>query len=968
VPDAVGWVEWEGFCDSRGTFSRNLPANGSGLRNKTEVSTDSLSPTSLSHREKVLAHAEQELLSRASLQPEELLKLYQKFIKLENHRIRLRHASGGGGREICTQRATVVDIVLRHLLVAARRLEGGGGEVRLRVALVALGGYGRGELNPFSDIDLMFLHPPNASAKAEAELAWIVEKVLYTLWDVGFKVGHSVRSIRQAVDQANEDMLSKTAMLDARLVTGDESLFDQFQRQFLSQCVEKHQEEYIGQRVKDQAERHSKFGRTVYMQEPNIKNGCGGLRDYQNLLWISFFKERIRSTAGMVERKLINESERRQLDRAYDFLLRVRTELHYLNNRATDVIHMNQQLRLANALEYTQKSILRRTEAFMRDYYQHARSIYNVTELMCERLSVIEPQASPRSKLLKLLRLSKAPKREHFDGFYSENGRIYADNRVVFNQDPPRLMRVFHYLQKRQQQLSPELQQLVRRRLHLVDRTFQYLKANREGFLAILSQKGDVGWVLRSMHRVDFLGRYLPEFGELTCLVQHEFFHRYTADEHTLVCIEKLDALVDTQEPRLQAYRKLFQRLQHPEVLYLALLLHDTGKAANVRSHADASAISARKVALRLQLPPGQRRQLILLVDHHTTLSQTAQHRNLEDPATVQEFAAIVGSQANLDALMLLTLVDGQGVGDDERWSDWKESLVWQLYRSTSAFLADDVEFFRKRREEREALREQVSKHLKGSLEEEVQSQFTAMPERYFMAYSPEAIAEHVRLLREFLERRERDPKLALMPAVRWTPYPSKGYTELWFCGWDRHGLLSKIAGSLSVAGFNILGADVYTRLDSLVLDVFRICTREFEAVTDIESMSLVEKTLHQSLEAEEYDFAGRLARSIGKKGFQLSESMDFPTRISIDNASHPDYTLIDVQTPDRLGLLYALLKAIGDEGVEIALSRVSTEKGAAIDAFYVTDELGGKVRDSERLGQLQRALQRATEPPRGQG
>ena len=928
-----------------------------------DVSAASFSPNSLSHREKVLAHAEQDLLSRASLQPEELLKLYQKFIKLENHRIRLRHSSGGSGREICMQRATVVDIVLRHLLVSARRLEGGVGEAGVKVALVALGGYGRGELNPFSDIDLMFLYKGNGAAKAEAELAWIVEKVLYTLWDVGFKVGHSVRSIKQALTQANEDMLSKTAMLDARLVTGEEELFEQFQRQFLAQCVEKHTDEYIAQRVKDQADRHAKFGRTVYMQEPNIKNGCGGLRDYQNLLWISFFKERIRTTAGLVERKLINETERRQLDRAYDFLLRVRNELHYLNNRPADVIHLNQQLRLANGLEYTQKSVLRRTEAFMRDYYQHARAIYHVTELLSERLCVVPPKTSPRAKLLRLLRLSRAPKRENFDGFYAEKGRIYTESRVVFNQDPPRLMRVFHYLQRRQEQLSPELQQLIRRRLHLVDRTFQYLKENRETFLAILSQKGDVGWVLRAMHQVDFLGRYLPEFGELTCLVQHEFFHRYTADEHTLVCVEKLDALVDTQEPRLQAYRKLFQRLQNSEVLYLALLLHDTGKAANVRSHSDASAIAARKVALRLQLAPEQRKQLIFLVDHHTTLSQTAQHRNLEDPATVKEFAGIVGSQANLDALMILTLVDGQAVGDDERWSDWKESLVWQLYRSTASFLADDVEFFRKRRSEREELLEQVSNLLKGELQEELRSQFSSMPERYFMAYSAEAIAGHVQLLREFLENRERDPGLALMPAIRWQPYPAKGHTELWFCGWDRHALLSKIAGSLSVAGFNILGADVYTRLDSLALDVFKVCTREFEAVMDPEALKAAGKILCQALETEDFDFAGKLTRSIGKKGFQLSESMDFPTRISIDNGSHPDYTLIDVQTPDRLGLLYNLLKAIGDEGVEIALSRVSTEKGAAIDAFYVTDEFGGKILDSERLGQLQKALQQATSP-----
>ncbi|MEY5027222.1 MAG: [protein-PII] uridylyltransferase [Verrucomicrobiota bacterium] len=934
------------------------------------MSASQQSPSNLRHREKVLAHAEQELLSAESLNPQELLKLYQRFIKLENHRIRLRHASGGGGREVCGQRATVVDIVLRHLLETAGRLEGRGKRGEVKVALVAVGGFGRGELNPFSDIDLMFLHDGAGGVAgggtAEAALGWIVEKVLYTLWDVGFKVGHSTRTIAQAIEQANADMLSKTSLLEARLVAGEEALFSKFQKAFIKGCLEGHEDEYIAQRVQDQAERHAKFGRTVYLQEPNVKNGCGGLRDYQNLLWISFFKERIRSTSGLVEKKLINESERRQLDRAYDFLLRIRNELHYLNQRGTDVIHLSQQLPLANRLEYTQKSVLRRTEALMRDYYQHARVIFNVTELLSERMSVILPKPNKRSKMLKLLRLSRAPRRESFDGFYSEDGRIYAENRTIFNQDPARLMRLFHYLQKRQERISPELQHLVRRRVHLVDRTFQYLKANRESFLAILGSKGEVGAILRAMHQVDFLGRYIPEFGELTCLVQHEFFHRYTADEHTLVCIEKLDELVDTEDPKLQGYRRLFQTLEHPEVLYLAILLHDTGKAANVRHHSEASAVSAQRVAARLQLAPEQRRQLIFLVDHHSTISKIAQHRNLEDSATIQEFARIVRNHANLDALMLLTLVDGQGVGgDQERWSDWKESLVWRLYRSARLFLADDVEFFRQQRADREALRLAVGKVLKSQFDSELTSHFAAMPERYFAAYGAESIAEHVLLLRKFLEDRFRDPDLALAPSMRWAAHPSKGHTEFWFCGWDRHAMLSRIAGALTCAGFNILSADAFTRSDSLVLDIFRVCTREFEAVRDAEAMALAEKVLRQSLGTDLFDLESKLVRSIGKKGFQLSETIDFPTRIAVDNREHPNYTLIDIQTPDRLGLLYALLKAIADEGLEIVSSRISTDKGAAVDAFYVTDDLGNKLTDPERLTHLQRALQEATLPPR---
>jgi [protein-PII] uridylyltransferase len=313
-------------------------------------------------------------------------------------------------------------------------------------------------------------------------------------------------------------------------------------------------------------------------------------------------------------------------------------------------------------------------------------------------------------------------------------------------------------------------------------------------------------------------------------------------------------------------------------------------------------------------------------VDHHSTLSNTAQRRNLEDPATVAEFASLVGNQRNLDALMILTLVDGQGVGGENVWSDWKESLVWQLYRSSSLYLADDVEYYRRRRVEREELQKAVEEQLGGDFAEEVAAHFRAMPDRYLMTYPVEAIGEHIRLFRKFFKRRLAQSELALAPALAWIPHPHRGHTEFWFCGWDRHGLLARIAGSLSAAGVNILSADAFTRDDSLVLDIFRICTREFEAVTDSAAFAAAEKVLLGALEDETYDFSARVSRSIGKRGFVLSEAMDFPTRIAVDNTSHP-------------------------------------VKGAALDTFYITDEVGQKVRDSERLSLLQKALWKAAAP-----
>ncbi len=315
----------------------------------------------------------------------------------------------------------------------------------------------------------------------------------------------------------------------------------------MKRCVRGHEKAYILERVTNQAERHAKFGGSVFMQEPNTKNGCGSLRDYQNLLWVAFFKEGVPSTAGLVQKKLLTEAERRQLDRAYDFLLRVRTELHYLNKRGTDVLSLVFQGQIANSFNYPQKNILRRTEAFMREYYQHARNIFHLTELLAERLCLSELEAK-RSGLLGLLPSRRKPV-EHFDGFHSRGRPDLRGQPRRFQPGPlPRSCASSSTRSSGTCGSRPELQQLVRRRLQLVDRTFQYSRAARETFSAILSRKGEVGRTLRMMHTVDFLGRYIPEFGELTCLVQHEFFHRYTADEHTLVCIEKLDSLIDTSD------------------------------------------------------------------------------------------------------------------------------------------------------------------------------------------------------------------------------------------------------------------------------------------------------------------------------------------------------------------------------------------------------------------------------------
>ena len=890
----------------------------------------------------------------------ESLEAYRRFRRLEEHRLRLRISAGAGGREVVRQRSDLVDILFRRLFAQVCEEKIGRAKPE-GFAVLAFGGYGRREMNPFSDVDIMFLH---SGAQPDAKEAAAVQEIIQLLWDTGFKVGHSVRSIAEAIAQSNDDLQTKTSMLESRWLCGDRELFTKFRKEFEQKCVKGKEDAYIAWRLVNQEELHQQYGRIISMQEPNIKHGAGALRDYQNLLWVGYFHSRADSPAKLVEKKILSESDRRLLEKAYDFLLRVRTEMHFINKRPVDSLTLYLQGQVATRLDYPQKHMLKRVEAFMRDYYQHTRNIRRIAETAVHRM-VPELKPEPKARrLFGLLAPRKDPRPEHFDGFYAKDGMLHAENSSIFSQDPQRLMRLFQHAQVRQLTLAPELRDLVRRRLRLVDRTFQYSRAAREVFLSILSRKGQVGRILRLMHETDFLGRYLPEFGRLTCLVQHEFFHRYTADEHTLVCIEKLDAVIDTEDPKLKGYRTLFHENEDPAMLYLALLMHDTGKAEHRRHHEEASAMLANRVARRLQLAPVQRRSLVMLVDNHGLLSKTAQSRNVDDPATVSHFADLIQTVENLDALMLVTLADGQGTSDDN-WSDWKEGLVWQLYRATLSYLTEGPTYFERRRVDFEDLKKQVLDKLASDYTDEAEAHFRQMPERYFRTFNASEIAGHIRLFRKFYESHLLDDASGLCPVIKWMHHPEQGHSEVLLCGWDHPGLIARICGAFLAARVNILGADIHTRTDNLVLDIFRVCNAKHEPVDNERDHRTFERLLDESLLSPDFDFSPHIAKARQKMGYLMSKEADIPTRITVDNQSHPSFTIVDIATPDRMGLLYDLFAVITRLGLSIELARITTEKEVAMDTFYLCRASNGaKLSLDQEIRSLQQALHDAAVGP----
>jgi [protein-PII] uridylyltransferase len=885
--------------------------------------------------------------------PAERLARYKGFLKVETHRLKLQHRAGVGGRDICRARAAILDALLRQLWETARlSLTAQAQKEFPPLALVAIGGYGRAELNPHSDIDFMFLHDGQVAAnKPLPHLSKLIDGVLYPLWDVGLKVGHSVRSLGDCVKVANTDMQSKTSLIEARLIAGDEALFKKFQKMVVAKCVDGYEEKYIAARLEDQTGRHGKFGNSACMQEPNIKNGCGGLRDFQNVLWMAFFKYRARSLKELQEREFVTDAERRQLEAAYDFLLRTRTELHYHVNRPLDVLGKNLQPAVALGLGYGERSPSLRIEKFMRDLYTHMRNIFLITRTLEQRMALLTP---PQNRLASLR--AWLPKRtrpaEPVDGFLFGDGEIRAASNRVFRDSPRRLMRVFLHAQQRHLQLHPDLAQLIRNQLSLVDRDFLNDEHVRETFLTILERRGSVAPILRAMHEVNLLGKYIPEFGKLTCLVQHEFYHQYAADEHTLVCLEQLDRIWEAKDEPYKHYAPLFQSLERPGLLYLALLLHDVGKSAQHKRgrHAEVSAELARRAAKRLRLDGSASGMLHLLIEKHLLMASLSQRRDLDDPAVIRQFARQMQTSEALNLLTLLTFADSQGTSD-KLWNGFKDLLLWQLHERALALLGGGTEFVRFSQKQRESLQQEVRALAPKTIgDEELSAHFAALPQRYFEIHTAKDILSDLELSHRFMRRQVLEEERVLSPATAWQDEADRGYNLVKICTWDRAGLFSKIAGSFSAVGLNILSAQIFTRSDGVVLDKFFVNDAQTGGLATREQHDKFGSLLDKVLNDETVDLPALIARQIiARPVYQAYAGERIATQVYFDNEASDTRTLIEIETEDRLGLLYTISQAFAEFALDISAARIVTERGAAIDSFYVCEPDGGKVVSAKR-------------------
>jgi [protein-PII] uridylyltransferase len=843
------------------------------------------------------------------------------------------------------------------------------------VALVALGGYGRAELSPLSDIDLMFLFPSKVKeALVKPFQEFLTQEILYVLWDCGLKVGHSTRTVDEVFTEARGDIQTKTALLEARRIAGSPELYTTFAGSYRTFYTSERPRDYIRARLEDQNTRRAKFGGTAFLQEPDLKSGVGGLRDYQNTLWMARVKLGIERMDELVGLAYLRPNELKAFNRAYQFLLRVRAEHHYQSKRLNDVLNLEAQPRVALGLGYTATNPLTRVELFMRDYYRAAQTIHRTSRIVENRLALtLDQDDSGRISFREAIRSRRHERVKRFDGFLLRGRELSAGHEEVFREDPVRLIRVFRHAQSLAADLSFELQSLIREDLTLVTRQVGESPDANTSFRAILREAGAVHPTLALMHELGVLGRFIPEFDKLTCLVQHELYHRYTADIHTLNTIRQLDAVFAEATPEGRKYRATLHETRDPALLYLILLLHDIGKAYGNKGHADSGVAIALPLLSRLGVPPVDRDIVAFIIKNHLVMARFWQKRDVDDPATAAAFAAIAADPDQLRYLYVHTYCDARGTSAS-LWNDYKDSLHTALFRATLEHLVHGPAIASRHQDRlKMTFRELAAEKIPGVSEDEITAHFNLLPERYFIHTDNAEISLHLRMVNQLLRSISAANTIgSLRPVIEWQDDLNRSLTVVHVVTWDRAGLFYKLAGAFSVAGLSILGAKVISRGDHIAIDTFHVVEPGRGVVQNANAQETFARTVEAAL-VENKDLLPEIvaqaqrhetSRRYTSAGLGDSLQTSFPPTVEVYHELSMARTIVEVQTRDQIGLLYRLAKVISDQGFDITFARIGTERGIAIDTFYIEDSQEGAPHDTARLEQLREALRPVIAPP----
>lgn len=904
--------------------------------------------------------AERLELGNPDMEEQTALRRYRDYLNKANEWIRRYHRSGGSGLRVVHCRSIAMDVLIEHLFhTAMQRLEQEFESSLETVSLLALGGYGRLELCPHSDIDIMFLYPDRPGSRNFSEKQkFLNDTILYKLWDIGLKVGHSTRTIRESIEVANDDVHAKNAMLESRIICGSTDLGKKFSREYNRFIQKDNAATYIRERLEDQENRRTKHAGTVFLQEPEIKSGVGGLRDYQNILWMARLKMDSRDLQALVSENLLRQKEHDNLVQSYDFLLRVRNELHFQSRRPTDILNLEKQPRIAWHLNYRQHDIFNRVEAFMRDYYRAAQTIFHLSQYLERRLALDSDNRVSFKSVLASRRLGKV---EKFDGFIVRDGSLFADNNRIFDKDPVRLIRVFRHLQRLELNMDFDLERLIERKLDLINGNVIHSAEANRCFRAILQSKGNVYHTLLLMNTMGVLSRFMPEWAALNCLVQHEHYHRYTADEHILNTIRELDRIFSAENPELsEKYRDALEATELPALLYITLLLHDIGKAQGIQNHADVGAEMADAILKRMGVVPNAREKILFLIKHHLEMARFWQRYDVDDPQTTSAFAEFVENTEQLRYLYVLTFCDTRGTKQD-LWNSYKDTLHTQLFQTT-----------RKRLKSAQPelsstpmiSKDTIKRQLPDISEEEIEAHFNLLPDRYFNYHNEEEILLHLRMVNNLLKNiAEAESVGSLVPAVEWRDDLNLGLTEVHIVTWDRAGLFYKLAAAFTLAGVSIVSSKALSRADHITIDTFYVSEPNGGVVKNQEALNTFQRHLKDALVHNNKDFLSLIqekAESLRRPSYLQNESMlpaSIPPRVDVYHELSLKRTIIEIEANDEIGFLYRVTRAIFDHGFDISFARISTDRRVAVDTFYIEPIQPGTEQDSEQLINLRQSL-----------
>ncbi|MEW6186385.1 MAG: [protein-PII] uridylyltransferase [Thermodesulfobacteriota bacterium] len=854
--------------------------------------------------------------------------LHKKYLIEQRQKLREQHDQGESGLVIANRHAAFIDVFIISVFNSpeVRCLIGLEGEEQSCVVM-GLGGYGRKELSPFSDIDLLFLYRGENNPQVEEA----IRKVLYPLWDVGYELGYSVQSLRGCLDLACAEPQFLTALLDARRINGSPILAQELKKGINDLFKKEQSRLWQGYILSDREKRHLRYGDSAFFLEPHLKEGLGGLRDIHVVQWIGKALYEAQDLYALEKLGLLSWGDREGLTQSHKFLLRLRNQLHYLAGRKTDQLSFEFQEALAGWAGTKPQGDILAVEVFMREVYRNLQQVQTIHQNFFERLAEQSSEAERQHYVLE-------------PGIFIENGRIFLESAKVLVENPAILMKVFWYALKEEARLSQETIGLIKQCLHLIDQDFQHSRTVSEVFLDIIKDLKTPRSLLETMLQTGLLTRYIPELEATVCRTQFDTYHVYTVDIHLLLTLVELKKIGQghymKEEPLLFG---IWGEVEDFSVLYLAALFHDLGKGQG-KNHAQEGAKMIPAIAGRLKLPLQSSKAIAFLVKNHLLLVETALRRDLNDEELIIRLAQDIQDSATLKMLYLVSYADALATSQ-RAWNTWKSLLLKELFFKLLHILEKGEWASGTALEAIETNQRRVVELLEMEISpKEVQDLLGGMPSSYLLSMPPESVAGHLLLLRQL------DGKPFL-----WTVEKKEELYEIVICCHDRPGLFSRLTGVLALNNINILGAQIFTRSDKVALDIFQVHP-PLDPLFPEETWERIYDQLSKAISGKfslDYRLAGKKPALVLSPG----PSIKAEPEVVIDNHGSDFCSIIEVYAQDRLGLLYTITKTLSEMELNISFAKISTKVDQVVDVFYITDLDGQKIYDEERLEEIKKAI-----------